>query len=222
MRPDPPLHVVSLHEDELGEHLDSTNPYNKCVTTMTLTAKLFGPMHRLDHDLVLLDIYTHTFRTGSTRFKNARVVRLQLKSDRGLRWITFKVFYNGTLHICGAYSLDVAEFAVRELVTVLNALHSIPLYEFDMGQVLLVNYRLTVGKRLRLRDVSEYAVQCGHLPWVDAKEMAVVVKMEVEIGVWASVRIFPTGSVSVSVPNCVSRRAQLGALPRVAAFLKQL
>ena len=222
MRPDPPLHVISLREGELGEHLSSNSPYNKCVTTMTMTAKLFGPLHRLDQDLVLLDIYTLTFRTGSTRFKNARVVRLQLKSERGLRWLTFKCFSNGTLHICGAYSLDVAEFAVRELVTVLNALHSIPLYEFDMGSILLVNYRLTCGKRLQLRAVQDFAVQSGHLPWVDAREMAVVVKMEVEIGVWASVRVFPTGSVSASVPNCVSRRAQVGALWRVACFLKQL
>ena len=74
----------------------SACPFNQTVTTMTITAKILGPLARLDTDLQLLDIYTTTFRTGSTRFKNARVVRLRLKSDRGMRWITFKSAPNPT------------------------------------------------------------------------------------------------------------------------------
>ena len=222
VRASPPLHVVTLKDRDLSAHLYSACPFNQTLTTMTVTAKLQGPLNRLDTDLQLLDIYTTTFRTGSTRFKNARVVRLRLKSDRGMRWITFKCFQNGTLHICGVYSLDVAEFACRELVQVLNALHPGPLYEFVSGSILLANYRITVGKRLRLGEVQRLATEAGHLPWLDSRELAVVAKIEVETGVFATARIFPTGSVAISVPNCHSLRAQTGALDRVCAFLRLL
>ena len=222
VRAAPPLHIISLKDRDLSAHLYSACPYNQTVTTITCTAKIFGPLSRLDTDLQLLDIYTTTFRTGSTRFKNARVVRLRLKSERGLRWITFKCFQNGTLHICGVYSLDVGDFAVRELLKVLNALHPDPIYDFAPGNVLLANYRLTLGKRIRLHEVQQQALSAGHLPWLDARELAVVVKIEVEIGCWATARIFPTGSVAISVPNCNSHRAQVGALDRVCAFLRLL
>ena len=133
-----------------------------------------------------------------------------------------RVFHNGTLHICGVYSLDVGEFAVRELLRVLNSLHPHPIYEHMSGSILLANYRLTVGKRLRLAEVQSLAREAGHLPWLDARELAVVAKIEVETGIWATARIFPTGSVAISVPNCQSSRAQVGALGRVCAFLRLL
>lgn len=223
MRPPPALHVCTLVPDRLDEHLYSHCPYNKTVTTMTITARIHGPRLRLDKDLQLLDVYTHTFRTGSTRFKNARVVRMQLKSARGLRWITTKCFTNGTLHICGAYALDVAEFATSQLIRALNDLYlSTVHYSFTLGEVLLVNYRLTLGKRPPMRSSYELALEAGALPWIDAREMSVVVKTLVEVGTWSTIRVFPTGSVSVSVPNCGTRRAQAGALGRVSLFLQKL
>lgn len=224
MRPPPALHVHTLTPERLGDHLSSDDPFNQAVTTMTITARIHGPKLRLDDDLQLLDVYTHTFRTGSTKFKNARVVRMQLKSARGLRWISTKCFCNGTLHICGAYAIDVAEFACQRLVQALNDLYfgTQPRYSVTLGNVLLANYRLTLGKRPVMRSTFESALAAGHLPWIDPREMAVVVKMLVEIGTWASIRIFPSGSVALSVPNCAGYRAQLAALGRVCAFLQQL
>ena len=84
------MHVHGLDTQRMTNHLLSSCPFNAAVTTLTITAKIGGPLHRLDSDLLLLDVFTDTFRTGSVAFRNSRVVRMQLRSTRGLRWISTK------------------------------------------------------------------------------------------------------------------------------------
>ena len=192
---------------------------------MTMTAKLLGPQNRLDIDCQLLDIYTHTYRSGSTSFKNARVVRMRLKSGRGLRWITFKVFSNGTLHLCGVYACDVAEFVVKNFVEELNKLYAptdTPRYNFKLSDILLVNYRLTLGKHIKPSALAATVSGAGTLCWVDARESAVVAKILVAPDVYCSLRIFPTGAVAASIPNCGGVVEQSLALGMVGTFLQTL
>ena len=84
MSPTPPLHVHTLTPDRLANHLESDSPFNACVTTLTTTAILMGNLSILDDTVKQLDYSPH-FRTGTTRFKNARVVRMRLRSKRGVR-----------------------------------------------------------------------------------------------------------------------------------------
>lgn len=222
MRLPPPIHAHSLESGKLSHHLHSSCPFNATVTTMTMTANLLGPRTRLDIDCQLLDIYTHTYRSGSTRFKNARVVRMRLKSERGLRWVTFKVFSNGRLHLCGAYGTDVADFVVSNFVQELNRLYPSgeePRYSYVLGDILLVNYRLTLGRRIKPSALAERVTAEGALSWVDPRETAAVIKILVAPNAWCSLRIFPTGAVAASVPNCGGVHEQTQALGRVGTFL---
>ena len=122
----PALHVGTLRPDLVLHHLHSHDPYNACVTTITATAQLVGNLCRLDDDVLLLDELTRTFRSGSTRFRNARCVRILLKTERGMRWICFKVFRNGKVHLTGPFGLDVVDFAMSELTRALNGLYLLP------------------------------------------------------------------------------------------------
>lgn len=40
-----------------------------------------------------------------------------------MRWICFKVFKNGKVHLTGPFGLDVVEFAMSELTQALNGLY---------------------------------------------------------------------------------------------------
>ena len=217
------MHVHGLDTQRMTNHLLSSCPFNAAVTTLTITAKIGGPLHRLDSDLLLLDVFTDTFRTGSVAFRNSRVVRMQLRSTRGLRWISTKVFRNGTLHICGAYATDVAEFVTGKLVDALNKLyHDGGKYTHTMGDVLMANYRFTCGKRLQLRSVVDTAMREGHVTHMDPRETSAIVRLLVDVNLWGSVRCFPSGAVVISLPCCGNCRAQMGALTRAVAFVQLL
>jgi len=131
------------------------------------------------------------------------------------------VFKNGTLHVTGAYSLDTSDFVIKAFVESLNFIASEP-FSYRAGRVLLANYRTTLGLRLCLRSVAAVASENGHVPWLEARECAVVVKMLVEQERWATARIFATGSCAISVPCCGSLRAQVGAFSAVVSFLHAL
>ena len=217
----PPLHAPTLDPSKMGDHLLSTCPYNAAVTTLSMTARISGP--HLDTDVQILDRRDDHWCTGSTRFRNARVLRMRLKCPRGLRWITMKVFRNGTLHLTGPYAVDVAAFVVRRLTRDLNKLYldQKKRYAYRMGNVLLTNYRLTVGKRVCLRAVAGRALLEGHIANLDPRETAVTVKILVDTRCWASARFFSTGSLVLSLPE-LPGRAREGALARVLAFVRLL
>lgn len=61
MKP-PALHVGTLQPELVLNHMNSHDPYNACVTTITATANLTGNLCRLDDDVLLLDELTQTFR----------------------------------------------------------------------------------------------------------------------------------------------------------------
>ena len=85
MPPTPPLHLQTLKQDRLADHLYSNCPFNSLVTTLTTTATIIGNLTLLDDAVKQLDLTPH-FRCGSTRFRNARVVRMLLRSKRGTRF----------------------------------------------------------------------------------------------------------------------------------------
>lgn len=86
----------------------------------------------------------------------------------------------------------------------------------------MVAYRTTLGKRVSLRDVHEYTMECGLLSWLDTRALTLFVKLAVEIDVWATIRLFPTGTAILNVPDMRSERAQVGAFSRCVAFLSDL
>ena len=83
--PLPPLHVHTLQPERLHDHLYTNSPFNAAVTTLTITASLSGDLSDLDEHVCMLN-NTPFFRTGSTRFRNARVVRMRLRSTRDTRF----------------------------------------------------------------------------------------------------------------------------------------
>ena len=131
------------------------------------------------------------------------------------------MFKNGTLHVTGSYSLDTSEFVIKAFVGALNTISSAP-FSYLSGKVLLANYRLTMGLRMCLPSAALVARESGHVPWLEHREHAMVVKMKVEGQRWASVRLFATGSCAISVPSCESPLAQVEALCSVVAFLHGL
>ena len=131
------------------------------------------------------------------------------------------MFKNGTLHVTGSYSLDTSEFVIKAFVGALNAISTSP-FSYLSGKVLLANYRLTMGLRMCLPSAAVVAREMGHVPWLEHREHALVVKMRVEGQRWASVRLFSTGSCAISVPSCETPLAQVDALCSVVAFLHGL
>lgn len=146
-------------------------------------------------------------------------MRLRTKDGR-IRTITFKVFRNGTLHVTGPHSMDVADFVLQAFLETLNAIGGG--YTLRPGRILLANYRTTLGIRLDLAEVANLALHLGHIPWLEANAPAMTMKLLVEQNTWASLRIFATGSVTISVPSCGPHRAQVGAFCRCVAFLRGL
>ena len=145
---------------------------------------------------------------------------MRLRSKRDTRTICFKVFRNGTVHITGPFSTDTADFALEAFVETLNMVAD--RYTIHRGRILLVNYRVTLGLRLDLPTVAALALELGHIPWLESGAPAMTVKLLVEQSTWASVRIFASGSVAISVPYCGPQRAQVGAFSRCVAFLRAL
>ena len=97
--PLPPLHVHTLQPERLHDHLYTNSPFNAAVTTLTITATLSGDLSELDKHVCMLN-NTPFFRTGSTRFRNARVVRMRLRSARDTR------FYSRTGVVRGVSVLE--------------------------------------------------------------------------------------------------------------------
>ena len=130
------------------------------------------------------------------------------------------MFRNGTLHVTGPFSLDTADFALEAFVETLNMVEH--RYTLHHGKILLANYRATLGLRLPLEAVAELAQELGHIPWLESGSPAMTVKLLVEQHTWASVRIFASGYVAISVPCCGHYKAQVGAFGRCVAFLRAL
>ena len=111
MSPTPPLHVHTLTPDRLANHLESDSPFNACVTTLTTTAILMGNLSILDDAVKQLDYSPH-FRTGTTRFKNARVVRMRLRSKRGIR----SFCYLNPLYVIIVFPVPVSFGLLKHLI----------------------------------------------------------------------------------------------------------
>ena len=219
----PPLLVASLKADKMESHLISSDPHNALVTTMTSTARLISrAIGRLDQDILLLDATSTHWRTGNTAFRNSRILRMRLKSARGLRWVTLKVFRNGTLHITGHYGVDICCFVLEKLCEALNALYddkTVHTYCWLMGDTLLTNYRMTLGRRIGLTDLASLAVTNDFRAHLDPRDTSVNIKWEVDNGAWGSIRVFATGNVIVSLPR-VSLRARTAAFVTLLNFLQ--
>ena len=129
------------------------------------------------------------------------------------------MFRNGTLHVTGPYSLDAADFVLRVFVETLNRWGN---YTLLPGKILLASYRTTLGMRVSVPHLARCILDKGQIPWQESSAAAISMKLQVEQGTWASVRIFATGSVTISVPYCGSERAQVGGFVRSVVFLRDL
>ena len=212
---------------ENASHLHSAHALNQMVTTMTASARLTsvwdgevpeGSVLRAATRLLDMEGYQPSKSSrSSTKFKNCCIVRLCQKSNRvtdsndkkkGVRWVAVKIFRNMSLHITGAYCIEMLMDTINKIAEDLGSFMQIEL-EMEQCSLTMVNYGYSLPGEVNLHRLTQDLSENGMLVIFDPSKYAGVnVKHRLD-DAECSILIFEPGKLIISTPRCDNRDALL-------------
>lgn len=191
------------------DHLHTSHPLNRHVTTLTYETQLVPEAEEEYVTPSLLQVARDGIAAKTEikdGFKNSFHINLHVPSPREgakVRKVSIKVFKNLRLHITGTHSLEMVQHVVDVIRAWLTELTGIAIKEDDASrQIDVVLYKYQLPGEINLSRTRDVLNEKNILSIYDPNNYAGVrAKFPIDHGKDASVMIFRKGKIIIIIPR---------------------